>query len=68
MGSVFSKTPLIIVGALGTVYILGKGLASMLDGNKGNSQKMMRTRVIFQGATVATLLGYATYRQLSDRL
>jgi hypothetical protein len=66
-GSVFWKTPLLFVGAIGTGYVLSKGLVSMLNGEAGNSQKMMRGRVMFQGATVATLLCYATYRQVADR-
>lgn len=44
-------------GALATAGVLVVGLAAFRQGNKNLSQQMMRTRVMFQGATVAIMLG-----------
>lgn len=43
-------------GCLVTAGILGLGLRSLVKGNKNQSQKLMRMRVIAQGVTVAAIV------------
>mmetsp|Transcript_2449 Transcript_2449/g.5039 ORF Transcript_2449/g.5039 Transcript_2449/m.5039 type:complete len:89 (+) Transcript_2449:250-516(+) len=51
------RNPLVLVGALATGGVLTMGLVAFRQGNMAMSQKMMRARVILQGATVALLVG-----------
>eukprot|EP00191_Tetraselmis_sp_GSL018_P012640 CAMPEP_0177603334 /NCGR_PEP_ID=MMETSP0419_2-20121207/15453_1 /TAXON_ID=582737 /ORGANISM="Tetraselmis sp., Strain GSL018" /LENGTH=91 /DNA_ID=CAMNT_0019097091 /DNA_START=186 /DNA_END=461 /DNA_ORIENTATION=- len=55
------RNPLVLVGAIGTAGVLFAGLAAFYKGNQAMSQTMMRTRVVFQGATVALMLGTSGY-------
>merc|ERR1711976_200571 len=55
------RNPLVLVGALATAGVLMGGLVSFHRGNQALSQTMMRTRVVFQGATVALMLGTSGY-------
>lgn len=45
------------VGAIATAGVLAMGLVSFKRGNTALSQKLMRTRVLVQGATVALMVG-----------
>mmetsp|Transcript_4069 Transcript_4069/g.11502 ORF Transcript_4069/g.11502 Transcript_4069/m.11502 type:complete len:96 (-) Transcript_4069:138-425(-) len=60
------RNPLVLVGALATAGVLMGGLVSFHKGNQKLSQTMMRTRVLFQGATVALMVGTSGY--LSENL
>mmetsp|Transcript_30856 Transcript_30856/g.37399 ORF Transcript_30856/g.37399 Transcript_30856/m.37399 type:complete len:93 (+) Transcript_30856:145-423(+) len=51
------RNPLVLVGAIATAGVLAAGLVAFRNGNTDLSQKMMRTRVLFQGATVAVMVG-----------
>ncbi|KAM7506643.1 hypothetical protein LguiA_017096 [Lonicera macranthoides] len=55
------KNPLIPIGALMTAGVLTAGLISFRQGNSQLGQKLMRARVVVQGATVALMVGTAYY-------
>lgn len=44
-------------GAIATAGVLAAGLVAFRQGNQALSQRMMRTRVLVQGATVALMVG-----------
>ncbi|RWW86423.1 hypothetical protein BHE74_00004811, partial [Ensete ventricosum] len=48
-------------GALMTAGVLTAGLVSFRQGNSQLGQKLMRARVVLQGATVALMVGSAYY-------
>ncbi|KAJ7945899.1 RING-H2 finger protein ATL48 [Quillaja saponaria] len=48
-------------GALITAGVLTAGLISFRQGNSHLGQKLMRARVVVQGATVALMVGTAYY-------
>ncbi|KAL0351322.1 UNVERIFIED_CONTAM: RING-H2 finger protein ATL48 [Sesamum calycinum] len=48
-------------GALMTAGVLTAGLISFRQGNSHLGQKLMRARVVVQGATVALMVGTAYY-------
>lgn len=50
-----------ISGALLTAGVLTAGLISFRQGNSQLGQKLMRARVVVQGATVALMVGTAYY-------
>jgi len=52
----YKRNPLVIAGGLLTAGVLVGGLVAFRNGNQNISQNMMRTRVLFQGATVALML------------
>lgn len=52
---------MLIVGALITAGVLTAGLISFRNGNSNLGQKLMRARVVVQGATVALMVGTAYY-------
>jgi len=51
----------LISGALVTAGVLTAGLISFRQGNSQLGQKLMRARVVVQGATVALMVGTAFY-------
>ncbi|KAG0587298.1 hypothetical protein KC19_2G154800 [Ceratodon purpureus] len=51
------RNPLVICGAIATAGVLVAGLFSFRQGNFRRSQMLMRTRVGFQAATVALMVG-----------
>lgn len=53
-----SREPLVPLFAAATLGVLGYGLYSFQSGNVATSQKMMRLRVLAQGACVAAMVGY----------
>ncbi|WOK96393.1 RING-H2 finger protein ATL48-like isoform X1 [Canna indica] len=55
------KNPLVPIGALITAGVLTAGLVSFRQGNSQLGQKLMRARVVVQGATVALMVGSAYY-------
>ncbi|CBI34952.3 hypothetical protein PVL29_019169 [Vitis rotundifolia] len=55
------KNPLVPIGALLTAGVLTAGLISFKKGNSHLGQKLMRARVVVQGATVALMLSTAYY-------
>ncbi|KAG0471906.1 hypothetical protein HPP92_016452 [Vanilla planifolia] len=55
------KNPLVPIGALLTAGVLTFGLVSFRQGNSQLGQKLMRARVVVQGATVALMVGSAGY-------
>ncbi|CAN6477604.1 unnamed protein product [Victoria cruziana] len=55
------KNPLVPIGALLTAGVLTAGLISFRQGNSHLGQKLMRARVVAQGATVALMFGTAYY-------
>ncbi|KAL2936027.1 RING-H2 finger protein ATL48 [Bienertia sinuspersici] len=55
------RNPLVPIGALMTAGVLTAGLISFRQGNSQLGQRLMRARVIVQGATVALMVGTATY-------
>ncbi|URE11919.1 RING-H2 finger protein [Musa troglodytarum] len=55
------KNPLVPVGALITAGVLTAGLISFRQGNSQLGQKLMRARVVVQGATVALMVGSAYF-------
>ncbi|KAJ1289500.1 hypothetical protein BS78_02G169000 [Paspalum vaginatum] len=55
------KNPFVPIGALVTAGVLTAGLISFRYGNSQLGQKLMRARVVAQGATVALMLGSAYY-------
>ncbi|XP_026661593.1 RING-H2 finger protein ATL48-like [Phoenix dactylifera] len=55
------RNPLVPVGALLTAGVLTAGLISFRQGNSQLGQKLMRARVVVQGATVALMVGSAYY-------
>uniref|UniRef100_A0A1D1XFI2 RING-H2 finger protein ATL48 n=1 Tax=Anthurium amnicola TaxID=1678845 RepID=A0A1D1XFI2_9ARAE len=56
------KNPLVPVGALLTAGVLTAGLISFRQGNSQLGQKLMRARVVVQGATVALMIiGFIVY-------
>ncbi|XP_044476604.1 RING-H2 finger protein ATL48-like [Mangifera indica] len=55
------RNPLVPVGALMTAGVLTAGLISFRQGNSHLGQKLMRARVVVQGATVALMVGTAYY-------
>ncbi|XP_020083297.1 RING-H2 finger protein ATL48-like [Ananas comosus] len=55
------KNPLVPIGALLTAGVLTAGLISFRQGNSHLGQKLMRARVVVQGATVALMVGSAYY-------
>ena len=50
------RSPLVLVGAATTAAVLFGGLVSFRSGNFNLSQKMMRYRVLAQGATVGLMV------------
>ncbi|XVF09244.1 hypothetical protein REPUB_Repub07fG0075400 [Reevesia pubescens] len=55
------RNPLVPVGALITAGVLTAGLISFRQGNSRLGQRLMRARVVVQGATVALMVGTAYY-------
>ncbi|KAL1824607.1 hypothetical protein DCAR_0312687 [Daucus carota subsp. sativus] len=55
------KNPFVPIGALLTAGVLTAGLISFRQGNSQLGQKLMRARVVVQGATVALMVGTAYY-------
>ncbi|OVA03716.1 Hypoxia induced protein [Macleaya cordata] len=55
------KNPFVPIGALITAGVLTAGLISFKRGNSVLGQKLMRARVVVQGATVALMVGSAYY-------
>ncbi|XP_019154730.1 PREDICTED: RING-H2 finger protein ATL48-like [Ipomoea nil] len=55
------RNPLVPLGALVTAGVLTAGLISFRQGNSNLGQKLMRARVVAQGATVALMVGTAYY-------
>ncbi|KAK9278409.1 hypothetical protein L1049_027974 [Liquidambar formosana] len=55
------RNPLVPIGALMTAGVLTAGLISFRRGNSQLGQKLMRARVVVQGATVALMVGTAYY-------
>ncbi|KAK7300397.1 hypothetical protein RJT34_11241 [Clitoria ternatea] len=55
------RNPLVPIGALITAGVLTAGLISFRQGNSNLGQKLMRARVVVQGATVALMVGTAYY-------
>ncbi|ERM99530.1 hypothetical protein AMTRI_Chr10g230780 [Amborella trichopoda] len=55
------RNPLVPIGALLTAGVLTAGLVSFRQGNSQLGQKLMRARVVVQGATVALMVGTAYY-------
>ncbi|XP_057415692.1 RING-H2 finger protein ATL48-like [Lotus japonicus] len=55
------RNPFVPVGALITAGVLTAGLISFRQGNSRLGQKLMRARVVVQGATVALMVGTAYY-------
>eukprot|EP00884_Botryococcus_braunii_P013890 jgi/Botrbrau1/22501/Bobra.114_2s0027.1 len=51
------RNPLVLVGTLATAGVLVAGLVAFRKGRQDISQNMMRARVVFQGATVALMVG-----------
>ncbi|RWW12334.1 hypothetical protein BHE74_00049147 [Ensete ventricosum] len=51
----------VLSGALITAGVLTAGLISFRQGNSQLGQKLMRARVVVQGATVALMVGSAYY-------
>ncbi|URE20510.1 RING-H2 finger protein [Musa troglodytarum] len=62
------KNPLVPIGALMTAGVLTAGLVSFRQGNSQLGQKLMRARVVFQGATVALMVGSAYYYVWQEEL
>ncbi|VFQ91932.1 unnamed protein product [Cuscuta campestris] len=56
-----ARNPLVPIGALVTAGVLTAGLISFRQGNSKLGQKLMRARVVAQGATVALMVGTAYY-------
>ncbi|KAM0943148.1 putative hypoxia induced protein [Dioscorea sansibarensis] len=54
-----AKNPLVPVGAFVTAGVLTAGLISFRQGKSQLGQKLMRARVVAQGATVALMFGGA---------
>jgi len=69
IGRKAAGTPLAVLTAGAVVVAFGLGMYSVLNGERNSSQKMMRARVVGQGATVGLLVGYAAYSaySLSDK-
>ncbi|CAJ1943915.1 unnamed protein product [Sphenostylis stenocarpa] len=55
------RNPFVPIGALVTAGVLTAGLISFRQGNSQLGQKLMRARVVVQGATVALMVGTAFY-------
>ncbi|XP_057950709.1 RING-H2 finger protein ATL48-like [Malania oleifera] len=55
------RNPLVPIGALMTAGVLTAGLISFRQGNSQLGQKLMRARVVVQGATVAVMVGTAYF-------
>ncbi|CAA0818457.1 RING-H2 finger protein ATL48 [Striga hermonthica] len=55
------RNPLVPIGAFMTAGVLTAGLISFRQGNSQLGQKLMRARVVVQGATVALMVGTAYY-------
>ncbi|XP_048445391.1 uncharacterized protein LOC125479712 [Pyrus x bretschneideri] len=55
------RNPWVPVGAMLTAGVLTAGLISFRQGNSQLGQKLMRARVVVQGATVALMVGSAYY-------
>ncbi|KAJ0965448.1 hypothetical protein J5N97_026586 [Dioscorea zingiberensis] len=55
------KNPLVPIGAFVTAGVLTAGLISFRQGKSQLGQKLMRARVVAQGATVALMFGSAYY-------
>ncbi|CAK9177215.1 unnamed protein product [Ilex paraguariensis] len=55
------RNPLVPIGAFMTAGVLTAGLISFKTGNSHLGQKLMRARVVAQGATVALMVGTAYY-------
>ncbi|CAN0890251.1 RING-H2 finger protein ATL48 [Linum grandiflorum] len=55
------RNPFVPLGALATAGVLTAGLVSFRRGNSQLGQKLMRARVVVQGATVALMVGTAFY-------
>ncbi|CAI9111073.1 OLC1v1011208C1 [Oldenlandia corymbosa var. corymbosa] len=55
------RNPLVPIGAFITAGVLTAGLISFRQGNSQLGQKLMRARVVAQGATVAIMVGGAWY-------
>ncbi|XP_042501234.1 RING-H2 finger protein ATL48-like [Macadamia integrifolia] len=55
------KNPFVPIGAILTAGVLTAGLISFRQGNSHLGQKLMRARVVVQGATVGLMVGTAYY-------
>ncbi|KAH7688795.1 Hypoxia induced protein domain-containing protein [Dioscorea alata] len=55
------RNPLVPVGAFVTAGVLTMGLISFKRGNSQLGQKLMRARVVAQGATVALMVSSAYF-------
>lgn len=60
------RNPLVMVGAIATAGVLLGGLVAFKKGNTQVSQQMMRTRVAFQGATLALMAGSSAYYGMTN--
>ncbi|CAK8563062.1 unnamed protein product [Lathyrus sativus] len=56
-----ARNPFVPVGAFITAGVLTAGLISFRQGNSQLGQKLMRARVVVQGATVALMVGTTYY-------
>ncbi|NXY24974.1 HIG2A protein, partial [Atrichornis clamosus] len=61
------ENPLVPLGCLCTVGVLGYGLLSFRKGNTRRSQLMMRARIVAQGFTFAALLGGMVVTAIKSR-
>ncbi|CAM9703035.1 unnamed protein product [Phaeothamnion confervicola] len=59
--------PFVPIGAFATIAFLGSGLYAFQKGHQRLSQKLMRGRVLAQGATVAVLMLGATMGARRER-
>lgn len=57
------SNPLVPIGCLVTIAILGRGIFAMKNKDKSQSQKMMRWRVGAQGATLLALIAGTMFTQ-----
>eukprot|EP00588_Corethron_pennatum_P010524 CAMPEP_0194270728 /NCGR_PEP_ID=MMETSP0169-20130528/4653_1 /TAXON_ID=218684 /ORGANISM="Corethron pennatum, Strain L29A3" /LENGTH=124 /DNA_ID=CAMNT_0039012869 /DNA_START=198 /DNA_END=572 /DNA_ORIENTATION=+ len=58
------EEPFVPIGCVATTYFLVSGFNSFRHGDAVRSQKMMKGRVMAQGATIAALAMYAGYSSL----
>ncbi|KAH7674498.1 Hypoxia induced protein domain-containing protein [Dioscorea alata] len=56
-----ARNPLVPIGAFITAGVLTAGLISFRQGKSQLGQKLMRARVVTQGATVSLMFGSAYY-------
>jgi len=68
MGDFISTQPLVTAGCVGLLGVLGVGLSQLIKGDSQMSNKLMRARVLGQGAVVGLVVAVPVYAFIKHKL